>query len=59
MMSEEFVNTYTILAWTVGTKINFLMTSLASKARWACTLEVIDKISAVGSQQARTLGTII
>jgi hypothetical protein len=53
LVTEEFINTYSMFAGIGTTKVNLLMAALATESWGTCTAEICYQISAVSTQQAR------
>lgn len=56
---KQPVNADAVHTGITGTQIYFLMTTFACESRWAGTSEVCYQVSAVCSQEARSLSAVV
>lgn len=59
LVVEELVHANAVQARIARAKVDLLMTTFSSEARWAVTCEVIYQIGTVSSQKTGTFSTIV
>jgi hypothetical protein len=59
LVLEEPVDTNSVLARLRHAQVDLLLASLSGESWWTCADKVVDQVSAVGTQQARILSTVV